>query len=159
MKKGTIQQKKLTLFYEEIEPKRDINEQMRLQTDLEFQQTEILKLNIKYNVLMVSAKIRGGKAFAAVQKLEDLKLLLKCKIFHISTSSRLRKPKKLIQRAVDNMNNITLQKYGFSPDFVKSEQLNNEKFRQVYDFHRLVKSRNLLKDMNILILNQIDGKS
>ena len=132
---------------------------MRLQTDLEFQQTEILKLNIKYNVLMVSAKIRGGKAFAAVQKLEDLKLLLKCKIFHISTSSRLLKPKNLIQRAVDNMNNITLQKYGFSPDFVEEKTLNNENFRQVYDFHRLVKSRNLLKDMNVLILNQIDGKS
>ena len=93
------------------------------------------------------------------KKLEDLKLLLKCKTFHKSTSSRRLKPKNLIQRAVDNMNNITLQKYGFSPDFVKSEQLNNEKFRQVYDFRRLVKSRNLLQDMNILILNQIDGKS
>ena len=77
MKKGTIQQKKLTLFYEEIEPKRDINEQMRLQTDSEFQQTEILKLNIKYNVLMVSAKIRGGKAFAAVQKIIGIKVTLK----------------------------------------------------------------------------------
>ena len=77
MKKGTIQQKKLTLFYEEIEPKRDINEQMRLQTDSEFQQAEILKLNIKYNVLMVSAKIRGGKAFAAVQKIRGFKVTLK----------------------------------------------------------------------------------
>ena len=50
---------------------------MRLQTDLEFQQTEILKLNIKYNVLMVSAKIRGGKAFAAVQKIRGFKVTLK----------------------------------------------------------------------------------
>ena len=28
--------KKLELFYEEIEPKRNMNDQMRLQTDLEF---------------------------------------------------------------------------------------------------------------------------
>ena len=35
------------LFYEEIEPKHNLNEQMRLQIDLEFQQTEIMKLNKK----------------------------------------------------------------------------------------------------------------
>ena len=50
-----------------------MNEQMRLQTDLEFQQREIMKLNKKYNVLMFSTKIRGGKAFAAEKKLENLK--------------------------------------------------------------------------------------
>ena len=41
---------------------------MRLQTDLEFQQRKIMKLNKKYNVLMFSKKIRGGKAFSAEQK-------------------------------------------------------------------------------------------
>ena len=41
---------------------------MRLQTDLEFQQREIIKLNKKYEVLMFSTKIRGGKAFAGEQK-------------------------------------------------------------------------------------------
>ena len=61
------------LFYEEIEPKRNMNKQVRLQTDLEFQQREIMKLNKKYNVLMFSTKIRGGKAFAAEKKLENLK--------------------------------------------------------------------------------------
>ena len=35
------------IFYEEIQPKRNMNEQIRLQTDLEFQQREILKLNKK----------------------------------------------------------------------------------------------------------------
>ena len=37
------------------------------------------------------------------------------------------------------MNKITSQKYGFSPDFVEEKTLNYEKFREVYDFHRLVK--------------------
>ena len=57
--------------YEEIEPKRNMNEQMRLQTDLEFQQRKIMKLNKKYNVLMFSTKIRGGKAFSAEQKIRE----------------------------------------------------------------------------------------
>ena len=88
MKKGYLLVKKLELFYEEIEPKRNMNEQMRLQTDLEFQQREIMKLNKKYNVLMFSTKIRGGNAFAAEQKIREFKkLLLKSKRLHKSTSS------------------------------------------------------------------------
>ena len=115
---------------------------MRLQTDLEVQQREISKLNKKYNVLMFSTKIRGGKAFAAEQKIRELKkLLLKRKRLHKSTSSRRLEPKKLIQRAVNNMNKIASQKYGFSPDFVEEKILNDENFYQIYDFHRLVKVR------------------
>ena len=41
--------------------------------------------------------------------------------------------------AVNNMNNVTSQKYGFSPDFLKEKALNNKKFHEIYDFHRLVK--------------------
>ena len=61
---------------------------MRLQTDLEFQQREIMTLNKKYNVLIFSANITGGTAFAAEQKIRELiKLLLKSKRLHKSTSS------------------------------------------------------------------------
>ena len=62
---------KLELFYQEIEPKRDQKQEMRLQTDLEFLQTEIKKLNEKYNVNMFSTKLRGGKAFSAEQKIRE----------------------------------------------------------------------------------------
>ena len=71
MKKKFFLIKKRKRFYEEIEPKRNMNEQMRLQTDLEFQQRKIMKLNKKYNVLMFSTKIRGGKAFSAEQKIRE----------------------------------------------------------------------------------------
>ena len=71
MKKKIVLIKKRKRFYEEIEPKRNMNEQMRLQTDLEFQQRKIMKLNKKYNVLMFSTKIRGGKAFSAEQKIRE----------------------------------------------------------------------------------------
>ena len=62
---------KLELFYQEIEPKRDQKQEMRLQTDLEFLQTEIKKLNEKYNANMFSTKLRGGKAFSTEQKIRE----------------------------------------------------------------------------------------
>ena len=49
---------------------------MRLQTDLEFLENEIKKLNKKYNVEMFSTKLRGGKAFAAEEKIREFKKLL-----------------------------------------------------------------------------------
>ena len=75
MKKMNYLAKILALFYEEIEPKCNMNKQMKLQKDLEFQQREILKLNKKCNVLMFSIKIRGGKAFAAEQNIREFKKL------------------------------------------------------------------------------------
>ena len=40
---------------------------------MEFQKNDIKELNKKHNVEMFSAKVRGGKAFAAEQKLRELK--------------------------------------------------------------------------------------
>ena len=45
MKKRSLLAKEMVQFYEEIETKRDGSEQMRGQTDLEFRQREIQKLN------------------------------------------------------------------------------------------------------------------
>ena len=80
---------KLELFNKETALKRIKNERMRLQTDLEFQQNEIKKLNKKYNVEMFSSKTRGGKAFAAEQKIREFKtLLFKNKRLHKVTKSK-----------------------------------------------------------------------
>ena len=55
---------------------------MRLQADLEFQQNEIKKLNKKYDVEMFNTRLRGGKAFAAEQKIREFKkILLKTNFF------------------------------------------------------------------------------
>ena len=40
---------------------------------VEFKQKKIFALNKKYNVDMFSTAVRGGKAFAAEQKLRELK--------------------------------------------------------------------------------------
>ena len=102
MKTRKLLAKKLKMFYDEIKTKRD--GRMTLQTDLEFKQNEIKKLNNEFNVKMFHSKIRGGKAFAAEQKIREFKkLLLKSKRF-IKSSGKKIKPNYLIKQAVENMN-------------------------------------------------------
>ena len=76
MRKRSNLWQKLEIFYKEIDSKHNKNKKMRLQTDLEFQQNEIKKINKKYNVEMFSSRTRGGKAFAAEQKIREFKILL-----------------------------------------------------------------------------------
>ena len=49
------------------------NKNTRLQLDSEFQQVKIKDLNNKFNVTMFTTSLRGGKAFAAEQKIRELK--------------------------------------------------------------------------------------
>ena len=46
---------------------------MCLQTDLEFNQNKIKELNKKFDVDMLHTRLRGGKIFAAEQKIRELK--------------------------------------------------------------------------------------
>ena len=111
-----------------------------MQTDLEFQQNEIKKLNKKYNVEMFSSKIRGGKAFAAEQKIREFKkLLFKSKRLHKITKKTRLNSKKLIKNAVENMNRTNFQKYGYPPETVEKKSLSDDIFREIYDFHRIVR--------------------
>ena len=129
--------KKLEEFYKEIDIKRVKNEKMRLQVDLEFQQNKIKELNKKYNVEMFTTKNRGGKAYAAEQKIREFKKIL----FRIKkTYNRLKKrinSAKLIKKTVQNMNNTKSIKYGFEPELVERQTLTDENFKERYDFHRL----------------------
>ena len=80
MKKWKLLKKKTETFYD-ISKKRDMNETLRVQTDLDFQQNEITRLNAEYNVDMFCTRLKGGKAFAAEQQIRELKkLLLKRKL-------------------------------------------------------------------------------
>ena len=55
-----------------------------------------------------------------------------------STSTKRNERKKLIQRAANNLNSITSQKYGVLPNFVEENTQQDEKFCEIYDFYRLV---------------------
>ena len=143
MKSRKILARKLRLFYDEIEPKRD--GKMTLQTDLEFKQNEIKKLNNEFNVEMFHSKVRGGKAFAAEQKIREFKkLLLKSKRFIKRKGERLR-PLQVIKKAVENMNETISTKHGVSPESVEKNTLDledGEFNREMYDFQRIKKVDN-----------------
>ena len=98
------------------------------------------KLNKKYNVDMFSTKLRGGKAFAAEQKIREFKkLLFKSKRLHKTTKTGRLDPRKLIWNAVQNMSNVNSQKYDVPPETVEKKSLEDEKCREVYDFHIMVR--------------------
>ena len=129
--------KKLEEFYKEIDKKRMKEEKMRLQVDLEFQQNKIKELNKKYNVDTFSTKNRGGKAYAAEQKIREFKK----RLFSIKkTYKRLKKrlnSGKLIKKTVQNMNNTKSVKYGLEPEVIERQSLADENFKEKYDFYRL----------------------
>ena len=45
--------------------------------------------------------------------------------------------RKLIRNAVQNMNNFNSEKYGVPLETVEKKSLEDEKFWEVYDFHRM----------------------
>ena len=91
---------------------------MRLQTDLEFKQNQIKKLNDEFDVEMFHTKVHGGKAFAAEQKIGEFKrILLRIK------KNRL-KPNELIKKAAQNMNETISTKYRLAPETIEKRSLN-----------------------------------
>ena len=129
---------KLEQFYRDVQSKRK-GKKMRLQADQEFQQVEIKDLNDLNNVSMLSTSLKGGKAFAAEQKIRELKTRI-AKLF----SQKLKmSPKKIIEMSTANMNIRPSKKYGFSPEEVEKRALESERFRMVYNMHRLEKTHKL----------------
>ena len=113
MKTRNLLANKMSLFYNDIKNKR--TSRIHLQTDLEFQQNNIKKLNEENDVEMYSTKIRGGKAFAAEQKIREVKkLLLISKRIKQSNKKRINS-NELIKKATFNLNNKVSPKYGLSP--------------------------------------------
>ena len=124
MKSRNLLAKKLKLFYEDINNKR--TGEMRLQRDLEFKKNEILKLNKEFNVEMFHTRLRGGKVFAAQQKIGQFKkLLLKGKRLEKQHGKRL-KPLNLIKNVTEHMNNINSTKYNLPPELIEKKSLDKK---------------------------------
>ena len=94
---------------------------MFLQTDLEFNQNQIKKLNDEFNVEMFHMKVRGGKAFAAEQKIREFqKILLRSKRFEKLRKNRI-KPNDLIRKSPQNMNETISTKLTYLLKQLKKE--------------------------------------
>ena len=111
---------KLEQFYEEVKEKRK-GKKMKMQVDQEFQQLKIKDLNRENNVEMFSTSLRGGKAFAAEQKIRELKK----RVALLNSQRKLLKltPKKIIEISSENMNISLSKKYGFAPERVERESM------------------------------------
>ena len=57
-------------------------------------------------------------------------------------------PKKIIEISTANMNIQPSKKYGFSPEEVESRALTSERFRTLYNMHRIEKTYKLNKRMD-----------
>ena len=125
---------KLEQFYKDVESKRK-GKEMRLQVDQEFQQVRIKDLNDLNNVQMFPTSLRGGKVFAAEQKIRELKI----RIAKLASQKLKISPNKIIEMSTANMNIQSNKKYGFSPEEVEKRSLQSERFRTVYNMHRLEK--------------------
>ena len=88
---------------------------------------------------MFSTFVRGGKAFAAEQKIRELKT----RVAKLNGQKLKISPKKIIEMSTTNMNIQPSKKYGFSPEEVEKKALESKKFRTVYNMHRLEKTHKL----------------
>ena len=88
---------------------------------------------------MFSTSLRGGKAFAAEQKIRELKARIsKLKGQKLKITSN-----KIIEISTKNMNIQPSKKYGISPDEVESRALKSEKIRTLFNMHRIEKTGKL----------------
>ena len=85
----------MKLLFDEVRHKRT-----RLQVDNEFQQVRLKDLNDQNNVEMFTTSVRGGKAFAAGQKIRELKT----RIAEINAQKLKISPAKIMQNSTLNMN-------------------------------------------------------
>ena len=143
MKSRNLLAKKLKLFFEDKKNRRRGN--IRLQTDLEFKQNQILKLNDEFNVEMFQTRLQGGKVFAAEQKIREFKkLVLRGNRLEKQQCQRLR-PIELIKKVTLHMNNVNSTKYELAPETIEKRSLDpndGKYFQEIYDFMRLKKIGN-----------------
>ena len=112
---------------------------MRLQIDNEFQQVKIKSLNDENNVEMFTSSVRGGKAFVAEQKLRELK----ARVSKLNAQKLKIAPTKIVPNSALNMNLMKIVKYGLSPEEIKSQSLKSERFRILFNMHRIEKTQKL----------------
>ena len=144
---------KLKLFYIDVRNKKK-RKRMRLQVDNEFQQVKIKDLNDENNVEMFMTAVRGGKAFAAEEKIGEFKT----RISKINTQKLKISPAKIIEASTANINLKKSVKYGLSPEEIERGALSNEPYKTVFNMNRIGKTRGLYM-MNMIQRNILQGKN
>ena len=121
---------KIALFYNEIKNKIK-NKLTRLRVDNEFQQVKLKDLNEMNNVEMFTTSVRGGKAFAAEQKIRELKT----RISKLNAQKLKISSTKVILNSAINMNNVPGEKYRLTPEEIEKKSISNERFRIIFNMN------------------------
>ena len=122
-------------MYDEVKSKRKVK-RMRLQVDNEFQKVKIKDLNDENNVEMFTSLVRGGKLFAAQQKIRELET----KTAKLNAQKLKITPTKIIQNLVLNINNMKSKKYGLSPEEIERRYLAGKRFKIIFNVERIEKN-------------------
>ena len=93
---------------------------------------------------MFTSSVRGGKAFAAEQKIRELK----SRISKLNAQKLKISPTKIISSSASNMNSVQSEKYGLNPDEIEKKSLFSERFRTLFNFHWTEKIK--------LVINRLD---
>ena len=83
---------------------------------------------------MFTTSLRGGKAFAAEQKIRELKSRIS-KLRAISDKQKAKLPAvTIIKHSAENMNNVRSKKYGISPNVIEEKSLSSQRLRTLFNF-------------------------
>ena len=135
-------------MYDEVKSKRKVK-RMRLQVDNEFQKVKIKDLDDENNVEMFTSLVRGGKLFAAQQKIRELET----KTAKLNTQKLKITPTKIIQNSVLNINNMKSKKYGLSPEEIERRYLAGKRFKTIFNKERIEKTKQLYDTLDRQIQN------
>ena len=86
---------------------------------------------------MFANSVRGGKAFAAKQKIRELKT----RVSKLNVQILKIPPTNIIFNLANNMNNVQSEKYSFSPEEIGKKSLSNERFRTMFNTHRMRRTK------------------
>ena len=129
---------KVRVFYDDVRNKRK-GKRMRLQVDNEFQQVKVKDLNDINNVEMLTSAVRGGKAFAAEQKIRELKT----RIAKINAQKLKVSPSKITEMSTANTNLRPSKKYGLAPEEVERCAPSDEDFKTIFKMKGMEKTQKL----------------
>jgi hypothetical protein len=125
---------KLKEFYSSIEKERDTSS-LWMQTDMEFKQNEIYRLNKQFNIEMFQTKLNENHAFAAEQKIRELKK----RLYSASKLFKKDPSKKVLIDAVTNMNYTKSEKYNVIPAEVQKYTVEDNDLKSLYNMLRMEK--------------------
>ena len=85
---------------------------------------------------MFTTSVKGGKAFAAKQKIRELKT----RVSKLNTEKLKMPPTKIILNSANNITNVQSEKYGFSSEEIERKSLSNKRFRAMFYMHNIEKT-------------------